>query len=111
VIMLVGGISDGALLVYTWGNMEHIGRQAARSVAVGAATEQQAQDYIKAKMAEAAGSLVASATVTTAAGVSPSETEVVVQVTVPRSELLKIMPFRIFQMDSLDSTVRVRRET
>lgn len=110
-IMLLGAILDGALLIYTWGNMEHISRQAARAVAIGAATNQQARDYVAAKMLGSTGGLVATATVTTTVSANPMESEVVVQVTVPRTELLKVLPFRAFGLERLQSTARVRLET
>lgn len=110
-IMLLGAIMDGAMLIYTWGNMEHISRQAARAVAIGAATNQQARDYVAAKLLGSAGGLVATATVTTTVSANPMESEVVVQVTVPRAELLKVLPFRAFGLQTLQSTARVRLET
>ena len=110
-MLLVGGIVDGGLLIYTWGNMEHVGRQAARAVAIGAATQQQARDYVAAKLLSSTGGLVPTTTVTTTIGATPLESEVVVQVTVPRTQLIKVLPFRIFALQSLQSTVRVRLET
>jgi Flp pilus assembly protein TadG len=44
--LLAGGIMEGGFLFYTWGNMEHVGRQAARAVAIGEATPDEARTFV-----------------------------------------------------------------
>lgn len=110
-LLLLGGIVEGGLLLYTWGNMEHVGRQAARAVAVGAASQAQAETFVETKMTNSIGALVVDATVTTSAGATAFENQVTVRVTVTGTELAKILPFGIFSLTNLESTVSLRLET
>jgi hypothetical protein len=91
--------------------MEHVGRQAARAVAVGAATEDEAESFIASKMHQAVGALAVSASVTTSAGATAFENAVTARVTVPGSELVKILPFGLFRLTTLESVVSLRLET
>jgi Flp pilus assembly protein TadG len=110
-ILFVGGIIEGGLLLYTWGNMEHLGRQAARAVAVGAASNAQAETFVESKMTSSIGAMAVNATVTTSAGATAFENAVTVTVTITSAELAKILPFGIFSLTSLQSTVSLRLET
>jgi Flp pilus assembly protein TadG len=110
-LLFIGGIIEGGLLLYTWGNMEHISRQAARAVAVGAASQAQAKTFAESMMRSSVGGMVATATVTTSAGATPFENQVAVQVTVTGTELAKILPFGIFSLTTLQSAVSLRLET
>src|SRR5687768_12321414 len=92
-LLLVAGVIVGSLLLYTWGNMEHVARQAARTAAIGSITAAEAETFVKAKMAQSIGSPTVTATVNFVAGATPMEDEVVVQVTVPEGELGAILPF------------------
>jgi Flp pilus assembly protein TadG len=109
--VLVGGVIEGGMLLYTWGNMEHISRQAARAVAVGAATQAEAKTFIDSKMRTSVGAMTVTATVSTSAGATPLEDQVVVRVTVAGTELAKILPFGIFRLTNLESNVSLRLET
>jgi Flp pilus assembly protein TadG len=110
-ILVVGGIFEGGLVLHTWGRMEHVGRQAARAVAVGAATEDEAESFIASKMQQSMGALAVTASVTTSVGANAFENAVVARVTVPGSELVRILPFGLFRLTSLESVVSLRRET
>ncbi len=110
-LAFVGGIIEGGLLLYTWGNMEHVGRQAARAVAVGAASQAQAETFVETKMSSSIGALVANATVTTSAGATAFENQVTVRVTVTGAELARMLPFGIFSLTNLETTVSLRLET
>jgi Flp pilus assembly protein TadG len=109
-LLLVAGVIEGGLLLYTWGNMEHIARQAARAAAIGSITATQAETFVETKMAASIGSPTATATVSIVAGATPIEDEVIVQVTVPEGELGAILPFGIFRLASLSSTVTMHYE-
>ena len=109
-LLLVAGVVEGGLLLYTWGNMEHIARQAARTAASCTITAAQAETFVETKMAESIGSPTATATVSIVPGATPIEDEVIVQVTVPEGELGALLPFGIFRLASLSSTVTMHYE-
>ena len=109
-LLLVAGVVEGGLLLYTWGNMEHVARQAARAAAIGSVTAAQAETFVETKMAESIGSPTATATVNFVTGATPMEDEVVVQVTVPGGELSSLLPFGLFRLASLSSTVTMHHE-
>jgi Flp pilus assembly protein TadG len=110
-MFLVGGIIEGGILLYTWGNMEHVSRQAARAVAIGAATQAQASTFVTSKMHSSMGSLAVTTMVTTTAGANPFENQVTVRLTVAGTELARMLPFGIFRLANLESTVSLRLET
>lgn len=109
-ILLLGGIVEGGLLIHTWGNMEYIARQAARGVAIGEFTEQQAQDFIASRMQKSVGAPAAAATVRTVSGAQPIDNEVIVNVTVPAAQLSQIQIFGVFRMVTLSAEVTMHRE-
>jgi Flp pilus assembly protein TadG len=109
-LLFVAGVIEGSLVLYTRGNMEHIARQAARAAAIGSATAVEAETFVETKMAQSIGSPAASATVNFVGGATPIEDEVVVQVTVPEGELSAILPFRLFRLASLSTTVTMHYE-
>nr|WP_281400094.1 TadE/TadG family type IV pilus assembly protein [Microvirga zambiensis] len=109
-VALMGGIVEGSLLFYTWGNMEHIGRQAARSAAIGEFTREEAETFIVAGMAQSVGAPNVTATVTFASGSTPIENEVIVNVSVPATELSKFQPFGLFRLITLSTRVTMHRE-
>jgi Flp pilus assembly protein TadG len=110
-LAFVGGIVEGSLLLYTWSNMEHLSRQAARAVAIGAATQTQAVNFVTTKMQSSLGSLTATTTVVTSTGTNPFENQVTVRVTVTGTQLARMLPFGIFRLANLESTVSLRLET
>jgi Flp pilus assembly protein TadG len=109
-VLILGAIIEGSLLFYTWGNMEHIGRQAARGAAIGEFTAQEAESFIVTRMADSVGSPLVTATVTFEAGSSPIDNEVVVDVTVPATQFSKFQPFRLFRLITLSTRVTMHRE-
>jgi Flp pilus assembly protein TadG len=110
-LAFVGGIVEGSLLLYTWGNMEHLSRQAARAVAIGAATDAQAISFVNTKMQSSLGKLAVTTAVVTSAGATPLENQVTVRVTVTGAQLARMLPFGIFRLTNLESTVSLRLET
>ena len=109
-LVMIGGIFEGGLVLYTWGNMEHVARQAARTAAIGSITAAEAETFVETKMAQSIGSPTATATVNFVAGATPMEDEVVVQVTVPEGELGAILPFGLLRLSSLSTTVTMHYE-
>ncbi|MEE1656957.1 TadE/TadG family type IV pilus assembly protein [Microvirga sp. CF3062] len=109
-ILIMGGIVEGSLLFYTWGNMEHIGRQAARAAAVGEFTREEAQDFIVSRMAASIGGPAVTAVVSYETGPDPIDSEVIVDVTVPVTELSKFQPFGLFRLVTLSTRVTMHRE-
>ena len=110
-LAFVGGIVEGSLLLYTWGNMEHLSRQAARAVAIGAATDAQAINFVNTKMQSSLGKLIVTTAVATSNGATPLENQVTVRVTVTGAQLARMLPFGIFRLTNLESTVSLRLET
>jgi Flp pilus assembly protein TadG len=105
-LLLFSGIAEGSLLFYTWGNMENVGRQAARSAAIGELTKDQAETLIKSRMRESTGAPTVTATVTFTKGVQPVDNVVTVNVTMPASQLSKVLPFGIFRGFDLKTETR-----
>ncbi|MBJ6123774.1 TadE/TadG family type IV pilus assembly protein [Microvirga splendida] len=109
-ILIFGAITEGSLLFYTWGNMEHIGRQAARAAAIGEFTREEAENFIISRMAESIGSPAVTAAVTFESGANPIDNEVIVDVVVPATELSKFQPFGLFRLVTLSTKVTMHRE-
>ncbi|MGF9759787.1 TadE/TadG family type IV pilus assembly protein [Microvirga sp. 0TCS3.31] len=105
-LLLCSGIVEGTLLFHTWGNMENISRQAARSAAIGMLTKDQAEALIKTRMQASTGAPGVTATVTFEKGLQPVDNAVTVNVTMPASELSKVLPFGIFRGFDLRTTTR-----
>lgn len=108
--LLFGGIVEGSLLFHVWSKMEHHGRQAARAAAIGAMTKAQAEEHIRTRLQDGPKSPAVTATVSFVKGTQPVENEVVVAVSIPAAELAKIMPFGIFSMVGLATTIRMHWE-
>ena len=109
--VLLAGIIEASLLLYTWGNMEFASRQAARAVAIGEITKDQAEDFVEKQLSASPGRPVANATVTLNNGATALENEVVVQVSIPGTELTGILPFGLLRFVNLSTTVKLHRET
>jgi Flp pilus assembly protein TadG len=109
-IFFLGAIIEGGLLINTWGTMEYIARQAARGVAVGEFTEQQAQAFVISRMQKSVGAPTVTAVVTINSGAQPIDNEVVVDVTIPASQLSQIQIFGAFRMVTLSTEVTMHRE-
>jgi hypothetical protein len=109
-VLLLGAIVEGSLLFYTWGNMEHIGRQAARGAAIGEFTREEAEGFIMTRMAGSIGAPAVTAVVTFQSGSSPIDNEVIVDVTVPATQLSKFQPFGLFRLITLSTRVTMHRE-
>lgn len=109
-VLLMGGVVEGSLLFYTWGNMEHIGRQAARAAAVGEFTREEAEEFIVSRMSDSIGGPTVTASVSYETGSDPIDSEVIVNVTVPASELSKFQPFGLFRLITLSTRVTMHRE-
>jgi hypothetical protein len=109
-VLLMGAIVEGSLLFYTWGNMEHIGRQAARAAAIGEFTQQEAEEFIVSRMADSIGGPTVAASVAYETGPNPIDREVIVDVTVPATELSKFQPFGLFRLITLSTRVTMHRE-
>lgn len=109
--VLLAGTFESSLLLYTWGSMEFASRQAARAVAVGAITRAEAKTFVEKRMLDSPGSPKATATVTLNNGATALENEVVVQVSIPGTELTRVMPLGLLRSVNLSTTVRLHRET
>jgi hypothetical protein len=98
------------MLIYTWGNMEHISGRRRGPSPSGLRTNQQARDYVASKMLGSSGKLVATATVTTTVSANPWERGR--RAGHPaRRRVAEVLPFRAFGLQTLQSTARVRLET
>jgi Flp pilus assembly protein TadG len=106
-VLLIAGIIEGSLLFFTWGNMEYVGRQAARAAAIGEFTKAQAESFIVAQMKKSIGEPTVDAAVTFVTGTS---NEVRVQVSVPASQLTAVQPFGLFRMLTLNTQVTMHKE-
>lgn len=102
-VLLIGGITEGAMMFHIWGNMEHICRQAARSVAIGEMTDAQASTFVANKFQTSFGAFDVEPTITLG-------TDVVVEVSIPASQLVDLQPFGLFRSLTLATRVTMRRE-
>jgi Flp pilus assembly protein TadG len=109
-VLLMGAIFEGSLLFYTWGNMEHIGRQAARAAAIGEFSQGEAEEFIVSRMSASIGKPNVTASVSYETGPDPIDSEVIVNVTVPATELSKFQPFGLFRLITLSTRVTMHRE-
>jgi Flp pilus assembly protein TadG len=109
-VLLMGAIFEGSLLFYTWGNMEHIGRQAARAAAVGEFSQQEAEAFIVNRMLSSIGKPNVTASVSYVSGPDPIDSEVIVNVTMPATELSKLQPLGLFGLITLSTRVTMHRE-
>jgi Flp pilus assembly protein TadG len=108
--LIIAAILEGSLLFYTWGNMEHIGRQAARGAAIGEFTREEAESFVVTRMTDSIGSPIVTAVVTFATGSSPIDNEVIVDITVPAAQLSKFQPFGLFRLITLSTRVTMHQE-
>ena len=110
-ILMVGAIFEGGMVMYSWGNMEHYARQAARAVTIGEATHDQAETYIKTNMLTSFGAPDVGVTITETTGVNALDNQVHIQVTLPVSEISELTPFQIFSNFTVSRTVKMYKET
>jgi len=109
-IILIAAVFEGSLLLYTWGNMEHIGRQAARGAAIGEFTLEQAETFIVSHMEGSIGSPSVNADVRFETGTEPIDNRVIVNISLPAAELSGLQPFGLFRIMILSTTVTMHRE-
>ncbi len=110
-ILMVGAIFEGGMVMYSWGNMEHYARQAARAVSIGEATHYQAETYIKTNMLTSFGAPDVAVTISETTGINALDNQVNIQVTLPVSEISELTPFRIFSNFTVSRTVKMYKET
>jgi len=109
-ILFLLGIVEAALMLFLMGEMENVGRHAARSVAIGEFTEQQAADYIQGELSNGIGSPQAEIEIVLNSGSTELESEVVATITIPGSQLEGLTPAGIVRPSQLVSTVSVPRQ-
>jgi Flp pilus assembly protein TadG len=109
--LALGGMLEGGLVLYSWGRMEHVALQAGRAVSVGEATPAQARQFVIEQLRQSPGSPLVEVSVDTTTGGTTLDREVVVEVTLPFSEISAILPFGIFRFGDLRTTVRLFQES
>ncbi|MBM6583672.1 pilus assembly protein [Microvirga sp. BT689] len=110
IFVIFTGIIEGSLLLHAWGNMQDVGRQAARSAAIGELTKAQAETLVKNRMQASHGAPNVTATVTFETGTQLIDNAVVVSIVMPAAELSKVLPFGLFRTLNLTSTSRMHWE-
>jgi Flp pilus assembly protein TadG len=109
-LVLFSGIVEGSVLFHTWGTMQDLGRQAARSAAIGELSKIEAETLVKNRMQASSGAPNVTATVTFVTGTQLIDNAVVVNIVMPASELSKVLPFGFFRTLDLTSTSRMHWE-
>jgi Flp pilus assembly protein TadG len=109
-LVMFSGIIEGSVLLHTWGNMQNLGRQAARGAAIGEFTQAQAETLVKNGMQASGGAPNVTATVTFVKGSVLTDNAVIVDITMPAAELSKVLPFGFFRTIDLSSTSRMHWE-
>ena len=109
-LVMFSGIVEGSVLLHTWGNMQNLGRQAARSAAIGEFNKTQAETLVKNRMQASGGGPNVTATVTFVKGAQLTDNAVVVEIIMPAAELSKVLPFGFFRTINLTSTSRMHWE-
>ncbi|MGI9482885.1 MAG: TadE/TadG family type IV pilus assembly protein [Hyphomicrobiales bacterium] len=109
--LFLGAIYEGGIVMYTWGNMEHYGRQAARAMSIGQASKSEVKSYVKTYMKKTVGEPQVSVSVSETTGSDPLDNQVKVTVTLSTADLKEIMPLGIFGNINIKRTIRVFKET
>lgn len=109
-LTIFSGIVEGSVLFHTWGTMQDVGRQAARSAAIGELSKAQAETLVKNRMQGSSGAPNVAVTVTFVTGAQLIDNTVVVNIVMPATELSKVLPFGFFRTLNLTSTSRMHWE-
>ncbi len=110
-ILMIGAIFEGGMVMHSWGNMEHFARQAARAVSIGESTHDQAKTYVKTNMVGSFGAPDVGVDISETTGSNALDNQVIIQVTLPVSEISALTPFRIFSNFTVSRTVKMYKET